>query len=118
MTCSDDLNMTCNDLPYGLLQPIGGGSLSIVDRGHARRQIALPPVAKFGVAMSPNYETHQQPLAEDVVHPLCARCCAPMSLTSVENEYPGYERRIFECQACGAKMTEWTGLSRSTKGPG
>jgi hypothetical protein len=39
-----------------------------------------------------------------------------MWLTRVKDEYPGYERRTFECQACGATMTEWACMSREKKG--
>ena len=80
------------------------------------RQLALPPVAVVGVAMSQTPHMNQTPRAGDVVHPLCARCRAPMWLTRVKDEYPGYERRTFECQACGATMTEWACMSREKKG--
>src|SRR5262245_45825128 len=43
----------------------------------------------------------------------CLRCrAAPMSLTSIEEEYPGYKRRVFECLVCGETMTQWAGVSR------
>ena len=32
-----------------------------------------------------------------------------MRLTRVEDEYPGYQRRMFECPGCGGTMTEWAG---------
>jgi hypothetical protein len=32
-----------------------------------------------------------------------------MSLTCTEEEYPGYQRRMFECLVCGETMTQWAG---------
>jgi hypothetical protein len=79
------------------------------------RPIALPPVAFNGVAMSQIQQTQPTSYVDEIVHPLCARCRAPMWLTHVEDEYPGYERRRFECQACGAAMTEWAHITRDKK---
>ena len=76
------------------------------------RQIELPPVAIIGVAVSQTHQSHPTPYTDEILHPLCARCREPMWLTRVEAEYPGHERRMFECQACGATMTEWTCMSR------
>ena len=81
----------------------------------AERQIALPPVGRIGVAMSQIHQNQKKPYVDEIVHPLCARCRAPMWLTHVEDEYPGYERRRFECQACGAAMTEWACISNDKK---
>jgi hypothetical protein len=72
------------------------------------RQIALPPAEMIGVAMSQTQQTDQTRRTDEIIHPLCARCHAPMWLTRVEDEYPGYKRRTFECQACSTTMTEWT----------
>jgi hypothetical protein len=44
--------------------------------------------------------------AEDIVHPTCAKCGAPMWLTRIEPEGPGSEQRTFECQACQNVLTE------------
>jgi hypothetical protein len=52
-------------------------------------------------------QTHQT----DPQNHLCHRCSAPMSLTSTEDEYPGYQRRMFECPICGGTMTQWAGDS-------
>jgi hypothetical protein len=30
-----------------------------------------------------------------------------MGLESIEEKYPGYYRRAFECPSCGATMTQW-----------
>jgi predicted RNA-binding Zn-ribbon protein involved in translation (DUF1610 family) len=35
-----------------------------------------------------------------------------MSLTCTNEEYPGYQRRVFECPVCGETMTQWAGVSR------
>jgi hypothetical protein len=45
---------------------------------------------------------HQSPLsgALEIIHPTCAKCGAPMWLTRIEPDEPGFERRTFECQAC------------------
>jgi hypothetical protein len=48
---------------------------------------------------------------DEIVDPACSKCRAPMILTSIEEKYPGYHRRTFECSACGATMTEWAGQS-------
>jgi len=44
---------------------------------------------------------------DEIADPACAKCRAPMGLTSIEEKYPGYYRRAFECPACGAAMTQW-----------
>ena len=38
--------------------------------------------------------------SEDIVHPRCAKCGAPMWLTRLEPDGPGWEKHTFECQAC------------------
>jgi len=35
-----------------------------------------------------------------------------MRLIRVEDEYPGYQRRMFECPGCGGTVTEWAGRNR------
>ena len=40
------------------------------------------------------------PPAQDIVHPTCAKCGAPMWLTRVAADGPDWEQRTFECQAC------------------
>ena len=42
-----------------------------------------------------------------VEHPACLKCGEPMRLLLIEEEYPGYSRRTFECKACDGTMTEW-----------
>ena len=37
---------------------------------------------------------------QEIVHPTCAKCGAPMWLTRIEPDGPGLEKRTFECQAC------------------
>jgi ribosomal protein S27AE len=51
-------------------------------------------------------QSHRSAPAED---PACTKCGAPMILASIEEKYPGYHRRTFECSGCGATMTEWAG---------
>jgi len=44
--------------------------------------------------------------------PICLRCrAAPMSLTCTKEEYPGYQKRMFECPVCGDTMTQWAAVS-------
>ena len=38
-----------------------------------------------------------RPLLDKSKNPSCLRCNSPMRLTRVEDEYPGYQRRMFEC---------------------
>ena len=40
------------------------------------------------------------PPSQDIVHPTCAKCGAPMWLTRIEPDGPEVEKRTFECQAC------------------
>ena len=44
--------------------------------------------------------------SEDIVHPTCAKCGAPMWLTRIEPDGPGSEKRTFECQACQNEAIE------------
>jgi len=53
-----------------------------------------------------------RPLLDESKNPSCLRCNSPMRLTRVEDEYPGYQRRMFECPGCGGTMTEWAGSRR------
>jgi hypothetical protein len=39
-----------------------------------------------------------------------------MSLTCTEEEYPGYQRRMFECLVCGEIMTQWAGVHQKAFG--
>jgi predicted RNA-binding Zn-ribbon protein involved in translation (DUF1610 family) len=41
-----------------------------------------------------------------------------MSLTYTNEEYPGYQRRVFECPVCGETMTQWAGVSRASSSAG
>ena len=57
-------------------------------------------------------QTHQADPQDHLILPLCLRCRAPaMSLTCTEEEYPGYQRRMFECPVCADTMTQWAGVS-------
>jgi hypothetical protein len=47
--------------------------------------------------------------ADENVDHACSKCRALMVLASIEEKYPGYHRRTFECSACGTTMTEWAG---------
>ena len=44
--------------------------------------------------------------SQDIVHPTCAKCGAPMWLTRIEPDEPGWEKRTFECQACQNEALE------------
>ena len=54
-------------------------------------------------------KTHSQ---NYLTRPVCLSCrAAPMSVTCTKEEYPGYQRRMFECPVCGDTMTQWIGAS-------
>ena len=40
------------------------------------------------------------------VRPYCSKCGAPMWLTRIEPDKPGFARRSFECPRCQHQMTE------------
>ena len=62
------------------------------------REIAgLPPAMAAGVVMRQFQSTSD---LQEIVHPTCAKCGAPMWLTRIEPDGPGLEKRTFECQAC------------------
>jgi transcription initiation factor IIE alpha subunit len=42
---------------------------------------------------------------------ICLRCRVAMSVTCASEEYPGYQRRVFECPICDETMTQWAGVS-------
>jgi hypothetical protein len=46
------------------------------------------------------------PHTQDIAHPTCAKCGAPMWLTRIEPDGPGSEKRTFECQACQNEVIE------------
>jgi hypothetical protein len=48
----------------------------------------------------------QIPHSEDIIHPTCAKCGAPMWMTRIEPDGPGLEKRTFECQACQNEAIE------------
>ena len=56
------------------------------------------PPAMEGVAMR---QFESIPNSQDIVHPMCANCDAPMWLTRIEPDFPHHEKRTFECKACG-----------------
>ena len=41
-----------------------------------------------------------QQLQQEIEHPNCAKCGAPMWLTRIEPNGRGLEKRTFECQVC------------------
>ena len=47
---------------------------------------------------------------------ICLRCRVAMSVTCASEEYPGYQRRVFECSVCGETMTQWAGVSFAETG--
>jgi hypothetical protein len=78
-------------------------------RGRAGEAIGA---ASFGrAAMSndtSNLGVRESAAQDDLIPPVCLRCRAgPMSLTCTKEEYPGYQRRMFECPVCGDTMTQW-----------
>ena len=56
-----------------------------------------------GVAMR---QFEVTPPAQDIVHPTCAKCGAPMWLTRIEPDGPHSQQRTFECQACQNEAIE------------
>jgi hypothetical protein len=49
---------------------------------------------------------------DEIVHPTCVRCGAPMWLTRIEPETLGSETHTFECQACGNSASQSVKLAR------
>jgi len=47
-----------------------------------------------------------QQLQQEIAHPRCATCGAPMWLTRIEPYEPDHDQRTFECEACGNSTTE------------
>ena len=41
-----------------------------------------------------------QQLQQEIKHPRCTRCGAPMWLTRIEPDGPDLEKHTFECQVC------------------
>jgi ribosomal protein S27AE len=51
--------------------------------------------------------------------PFCPKCGAPMRLTRIEPDKPGFARRSFECPRCQRQVTEVIELkNRSLAGAG
>jgi hypothetical protein len=61
------------------------------------------PAWKSGFAMRQSYSS---PYPNEIVHPTCARCGAPMWLIRIEPDEPGKALQTFECQACGNSTDE------------
>ena len=78
---------------------IGMAQASVVEN-----VVALPPAT--GVAMSQSYHSA---CSDDVEHPVCTECRAPMVITHIEELCLGRHRRIFECHVCGTVTTQWAG---------
>jgi len=53
--------------------------------------------------------------SDELRHSVCLTCTLPMRMTLTEDMYPGYHRRIFECQTCGCTMTEWAAVPRTKR---
>ena len=47
-----------------------------------------------------------QQLQQEIEHPRCTRCGAPMWLARIEPYEPDHDQRTFECPACGKSTTE------------
>jgi hypothetical protein len=43
----------------------------------------------------------------EIESPTCLKCGTVMHPILIEEEYPGYERRTFGCEACDGTMTQW-----------
>src|SRR5262245_48526387 len=56
-------------------------------------------------------QAHQTDPQNHLILPECFRCGTPMSLALTEDEYPGYQRSVFECPNCGVTMTRWAGVA-------
>jgi hypothetical protein len=65
--------------------------------------LATGPAWKSGFAMRQSYSS---PYPDEIVHPTCARCGAPMWLIRIERDEPGKALQTFECQACGNSTDE------------
>jgi len=50
--------------------------------------------------------SYTEQLHQEIEHPKCANCGAPMWLTRIEPYKPDHDNRTFDCQACGAILTE------------
>ena len=48
-----------------------------------------------------------------VVRPVCSKCGAPMWLTRIQPDKPGFARRTLECPRCHHSMIEVIGLETS-----
>ena len=57
----------------------------------------------MGIAMR---QFESIPHSQDIVHPTCAKCGAPMWLTRIKSGGPASEQRIFECQVCQNELIE------------
>ncbi len=82
------------------------GYTLIIDRGYVRRgwlRTGSHSPSALGVTMR---QSQSIPYAQDIVHPTCAKCGAPMWLTRIEPDEPGSEKRTFECQACQNELVE------------
>ena len=58
----------------------------------------------------------QTPKIDSLDNLICLRCRVAMSVTCASEEYPGYQRRVFECPVCGETMTQWAGVSLASSG--
>ena len=47
-----------------------------------------------------------QQLSQEIEHPECAKCGAPMWLARIEPDEPDHDLRTFGCKACGNSKTE------------
>ena len=58
----------------------------------------------------------QTPQIDSLDNLICLRCRVAMSVTCASEEYPGYQRRVFECPVCGKTITQWAGVSLASSG--
>jgi DNA-directed RNA polymerase subunit RPC12/RpoP len=50
--------------------------------------------------------SYTQQLRQEIKHPVCGKCGAPMWLTRIEPYDRDHDQRTFECQACSNSKIE------------
>ncbi len=52
------------------------------------------------------HQTHISSYLDEIVHPTCVKCGAPMWLARIEPDGPVSQKRTFECQVCLNEVVE------------
>jgi DNA-directed RNA polymerase subunit RPC12/RpoP len=66
-------------------------------------------MAESGCVPNSNFRRdamHPFPTPQQVAHPKCANCSAPMWLASIEPDKRNYDKRTFECPRCQEETVE------------